>query len=688
MTIVISIALLILTFLVYRHHLQPKNNLLLFILRILVLLILTGILFGEVFQVFWTRPARRVAVLIDRSESMEAIAAGRDIQKAINHLKEILPPKVALEAWVFADSVALSTTAISDFDRPDSAPFGKHRTQLGKALQIVGKRKPGAIIVLSDGQDNGEIDPVAVAENIKVPVYTIGFGVQKERNLTVKELLLPPSVYAFDTVVVKVHLQSQGFPPDARAVIHLEPLGASKEITLSTELSEQEVTFPTTFSSVGYHRLTIKTESIPNELTYLDNSRTATIEVKPSRVQVVYLTNCPSLNTKFILRALKGESRVTVVPIITFTNGFPSNLPNDPSFTRADIFILDGIQSSGLEQEIRNRVETGAGVFIIAKEDSPPNPEMDKLLPFSSFNAHHPIQNKEIYLDLADGAKLFPWFETENIDINTLPPLGTLFTGTPLPHSTTILKTRDEGAPVLVVSKIQKGKVAYFGGSPLWRWGFLPDFPQEKKTPLEILLSGIIRYLADKDTTLSRLETAALTYLAGEPIRFTFTAKHPDGTPWQGLDVNLSLTPGQISLPMIERDVGVYFGELPGLNPGKYTATAIPYASGSTLNASGLRRSVSFEVLPQSVELIRLGMNQSLLTRLAQVTGGWFTPVESLPPSVSASEQNERGNLNRLILKSYRTGFTLNPRGSPWWFIIFALLFGCELLFRRKKGLL
>lgn len=666
MTIVISLILLILAILAYRHHLRPKERPFLFALRLLVLFILVAIIIGEVFVFSWSRSSRRVAVLIDRSQSMGAIGAKKFLAEVPGYIKEKLPPNVSLEEWNFADSVSRSS---------DSLVLGGERTRLSKALEVVLKRRPGAVIVLSDGQDNSEKDPIAIAEEAEVPIYTIGFGSQKERNLTVRDVFVPPVVYALDTVIVKVRLQSEGFSSAEKAIVQIAPLGAGKELPLSSEISEQEAIFSTVFSSPGYKTLTVGVESLSGEITYLDNFRTAAVEVKPARVRVIYLTNRVGPNSRFILRALKNDPRVVVFPVLAFTGGFGSSAVKDPNFIAGDIFILDGVLEhsvdAGLWQEIYKRVTAGAGAFILAGPEFSSEENLSRLLPLKELRLLSPTVSSQpgFHPEFTEAGKILPWFETEGIDQTIIPPFSRVLTGTPLEHSIVILRVEETGEPLLVAGKVKKGKVVYLGGWDVWRWGFLPDFPPDKKTPLDVLLSGVIRYLSEKDTLLFRLNTDARTYLTGEPVRFTLTAKRPDGTPWEELDVQIFLNPGGLRFPMIEQEPGIYRVTVPGLRADNYSATAEVFR---------LRSSVQFEVSPQSVEMARLGMNRRLLSRLAEVTGGWFIPAESLATFPDYE----------IKLAPVKRRLVFDPRGSPWWFTVGALLFGVELLLRRSKGLL
>jgi hypothetical protein len=221
--------------------------------------------------------------------------------------------------------------------------------------------------------------------------------------------------------------------------------------------------------------------------------------------------------------------------------------------------------------------------------------------------------------------------------------------------------------------------VVYLGAWPIWRWCFLPDFPLEKETPLEILLNGVCRYLSEPDTVQFRLETDAPAYLSGEPVRLKLFARRPDGTPWQGLDVRFNLNAEAQAkslvpaVPMLEKGEGRYEAQINGLLPGEHYADLIVRDGDKIVG----RAKVGFSVLEQSREQLRLGLNRGLLVRLAEVSGGWFVRAESL----------SSGHIAQITPRVYERQIVLDPRRLPWWFGLIAVLYSLELVLRRKRGL-
>ncbi|MCX6841175.1 MAG: VWA domain-containing protein, partial [candidate division WOR-3 bacterium] len=193
MLIVVSAILLVLGVLAYRRPLmaqvqrgegkgQSGEGAWLLVLRLAVLLLFAAIFAGAVLSKVWTVRPKRVAVMLDVSESMNAVKAESTAVAAAEGFT--LPTGVARQEWMFGDTA----TRISDFRLQTADSQAKGRTRIGAALQTVGKTRPGAVVLLSDGQDNGGTDAVAAARAIGVPVYTVGFGGLAKRNLSTERV--------------------------------------------------------------------------------------------------------------------------------------------------------------------------------------------------------------------------------------------------------------------------------------------------------------------------------------------------------------------------------------------------------------------------------------------------------------------------------------------------------------------
>lgn len=667
MIIAISFILLILTFFLYLRESGTKGNYWLLVLRLLVVLLLGWIGVGKVLTLQWNRQPRRVVFLVDRSQSMEMAGVDTVVDQVLTLLQERIKG-VKQEVWWFGD------TAIKSGQRDEVVKLGKERTRLGKALEVVGQTNPGAIVLLSDGQDNGERAVIPVVQRLTAPVYAVGFGAKGGRNLTIEELELPAVVYARDTFRIRVRLASSGFANQERCRLRLD--GQTKEVPLGAAWSEQDVFFQMVFTESGRKTVQVIGESLPGELSYQDNRRSGSVEVKPARLAIFYITNHPGPQTRFIRRALEKDPRLDVKAAIKVTGGFSSERR---ALDSADVFIVDGAEEMPRDKEfwsaLRERVEKGAGVLVLAGDAFQAGEQLERLLPVKGGK----LMRGEWTPASTEPGLFLPWLRENGVNLSSVPPFNSIWMGTVEDERATVWMTAQENqAPILVAGRTGKGKVVYLAAYPLWRWGFLADAPPDKLTPLDIFLSGIVRYLSEKDTGQFIIETDALSYLTGERITLTLQAQRPDATPWEGLDARAVVKDsggGSFDVPMQETGFGRYKTEIDGLAPGRYFVYIEVREQDRLMSKAG---PVEFRVTEESVEMTQLGLNQDLMSRIALLSGGWFVKAESIDEVDTLEFQ----------LGVYHKRFSVDPRRSLIIYGLLAALFGTEIVLRRQRGLL
>ncbi len=247
---------------------------------------------------------------------------------------------------------------------------------------------------------------------------------------------------------------------------------------------------------------------------------------------------------------------------------------------------------------------------------------------------------------------------------------------------------------------------------PLWRWGFGPEEKPEQGTPLSTFVAGVVRYLAERDTSPFWLEANPPDLYQGQPVRLVMRAVAPDGTPWSGLSVMVQVVrdtmdtvvrpksevrrqnaegrsedqrPATATMPMTETSAGVYEATVEALGPGRYRAVATAENGDSPPERSTRgtapvflgRATTEFVVAEQALELANTGMNEGLLRAMSEAGGGRFFRSDSLPRDGVA-----------ITLGSYQRRFVFDPRRAVWAYVLIALLAGAEWFLRRRRGLL
>jgi hypothetical protein len=676
----------------------------LLVLRLAVLLLFAAVFVGAVFTRVWTERTGRVAVVLDVSESMSAVGAESAAAAAAGGFP--LPVGAARQEWSFSD-----TAVLSEFQ----SQTGPGRTRIGAALKAVGKTRPGAVVLLSDGQDNGEADAVAAARDVGVPVHTIGFGGMAKRNASVGQVMLPAVVYSGDTVDVQVRVAAAGFA-DEKARVTLR--GETREIVLGQAMAEQDVPFRLVFDKPGRQVIEARLDSLAGESNYADNTRSVAVDVRPGRLRVAYVTNRPGPGTRMILRALGSDERIQVDTLVSVTGGIRGTV-NDRRGTKnsagVDLFIFDDVVETGspdVWQSIAERVQAGAGALVLAGPDFQPGQGIGMLLNGTIGR----VQTGTFTPELTAEGGVLPWFDRDTINLGDVPP----FTGLrspaglrhdPNPRTDSVMSRRgpapavwliaqENNVPLVVAEKAGRGKVVYVAAYPLWRWGFGPEEKPEQGTPLSAFLTGVVRYLAEDDTSPFWLQADRPDLYRGQPVRLTMRAVAPDGRPWAGLSVLVQVVaettdstartnpesrnqhpevrsqarkPEAITVPMTETGAGVYDATIEALGPGRYHAVAAASLGDTALG----KATTEFVVAEQAIELANTGMNEGLLRAMSQASGGRFYRSDSLPREGA-----------EVALGSYQRRFTFDPRRAVWVYVLIALLAGAEWLLRRRRGLL
>ncbi len=656
MSIVISVLLILLALLIYRQQLHRRGAWWLLVLRLLVLGFLIFILLGTALNFSWKERPARVVLLVDRSLSMKAIGADSAVLAAAEEIRLNLSRRFQPELWSLGESAVKGL----------SARFAE-RTEIGRALELVTKTKPAAIFLLSDGQDNGAQEPVGVVRESGVPVYAIGFGADEVRNLRLTGIDLPDRVYVGDTVKVRVRLLSVGGRLNEKARLTVD--NRVRQLVLGPGVVEQEAEFNLIFNQPGRKVVQVKLESLPEEVSYLDNQQSRVLDVKPARQSCIYITNRPGVGTRFILNALRKNPRLAVKEVVALSGNL--SIPGDPDKFR--LYILDGVdgtvESENFWRGLRQRVEAGAGVLLVAGPDFKPAGELSRLMPvveWKRLTGSFTVVTGDDRMDLAG-------VREGKINLNELPPFALMISGKPRDDATVWLEAAENGLPLLSSMRFGLGRVVYLAGYPFWRWGFGTWVMAGNETPLDLLLEQITGYLLEPDTVLFKLESEAGVYMSGEPIRLKLRARKQTGDFWEGLDVRVAVDGGGLWIPMRELGQGVYEAKVLGGEPGEHYAVAEVRSGEQILGQSR----VEFFITEQSVELTRLGLNRLLLKRLAEVNGGWFVRAESL----------NTADISDINVKVYRRRVVLDPRNSPWWFAVMAVLLGLEIILRRRRGL-
>lgn len=656
MLIAASALLLLLAVVAYRRQLLARDGLGLFFLRLLVLLILGLALSGQILRVAWTERPRRAVVLVDQSQSLGVFGLDSVARQVAGSF--VLPERLRREIWVFADT-ALPAGRQSGNIGPG---FGQ-RSRIGRALELAARTRPAVLVLVSDGQDNGEADTRTVAARTGIPVYTVGVGPALMRNLALTAVVLPTAVRTAESVPVRVRFRYAGLVGE-KAVVRLQ--GRARELVLDSGPAEAELEFVTAFVRPGRQTLTVRADSLTREAFYSDNELTVRVDVAGGR-RVGLHSGSPGTQSRFVLRALTADSTLLVRSLVE-----PRSDGSVPGWVDStDVFVLDcpvdDSRRAAFYDAVGRRVLQGAGAVVLAGPTMVAGPRIERLLGSPLL----PGNWRSEPVSVSGAGRYLDWLR---VPAESVPP----FDGFRLLVSDSVLTpwlVTGSGRVAFGVRRMGSGRVVYLAGYPLWRWGFVATAAAGIPAPLDRFLPGVLDFAATSDTGRFELEPARPEFLAAEPVRLVLRARRPDGRPWSGLAPLVELKAESVPVargPLIEVADGRYEAELAGLSPGDYRAQALVRFDDEVIATPVTELVVS----DRPLELVRTGRDRRFLAELAQAGGGTYFDAESLP-----------GPDYVLRLGEFRREWRLDPRRSGGLIAAAALLAGLEWVLRRRRGL-
>ena len=211
-------------------------------------------------------------------------------------------------------------------------------TRIGQALRQLIQEERGkpvsGIIVFSDGGQNAGIAPesaVALAQEAKIPVFTVGIGSERQpANVAVCDLVAPARAYPGDHYTVTGYLQAQGLAGKVVTVQVLSRLADEKsrtsaqgpgevvgtqQATLGGDGEVLPVKFDLVPAATGRHTITLQVQPPPGDRNPNDNAREADIEIVDHKSHVLLLADGPMREYQF-LRNMLFRDRYTTVDVL------------------------------------------------------------------------------------------------------------------------------------------------------------------------------------------------------------------------------------------------------------------------------------------------------------------------------------------------------------------------------------
>ena len=189
-----------------------------------------------------------------------------------------------------------------------------------------------SIVLLSEGQHNGDEDPVELAEkaaSLGIPIYTIGVGdPNPPKNLAISEIYVRNKAYPDEPFEIEAVLQTSrrdetGLPPQLKVSLLEQKVNRnsgkledarsleSRSVNVPESGGRVRVDFEHVTNQPGKYVYTVAVEELADETELADNQLSSTqLEVVDETVKVLLISGLPNWDYQQVTRLLQRDSTI------------------------------------------------------------------------------------------------------------------------------------------------------------------------------------------------------------------------------------------------------------------------------------------------------------------------------------------------------------------------------------------
>ncbi|MBI3270101.1 MAG: hypothetical protein HYZ53_13835 [Planctomycetes bacterium] len=670
------------------------------------------------------REDARILVLIDASRSMsvaDGVGGVRRLDSALQVLTDprsgILPALQDLaqvRLYAFGrDAIPVPSADLAKAGITPAAEVTDIREALQAAVKAEGAERVEAVLLLSDGLENGSASAQEAARSLGVRIHCVGVGGVAEkardfRDLAVTRVDADRQVFLKNRVLVKAEVNCAGWEELSRRVQLRRGTEVLGESTVSLHPGPNEVRLSFCPTDSGSFEYEVRVEPMEGECLPENNSRYFVVTVSEDKVKLLCFESTLRWEYKFFRQVLVKDPTIAFAGLVKtnpdhlYVQGLSpgaapaggdagAGLPaSRAAWKKFDCVVLGDVGKEDflpgqLESLRRYVAEDGGGLLVLGGRRSlsgeglrngPLAEALPVLLPadarelrgaflpqLTPDGAAHPAVQSLAQAFGGGGFRLEQVFAV----------------GAPRPGAQALLTVPGPGgeaSPLLITQRFGTGRVALYATDSDWKW-VLQAREKGGEECCALLWGQVVRWLANRQGVDPKegagllLATDKDRYTLGDTVRVTARGPSVQEALRQKSTVTASIQAASGALNALAFEPA----------PGGYQAVFRPEAGGeflleaTLLGASATRRVV---VERNSREMDRLALDEELLRRLAGYSGGQY---------FSAPRARE---IPALLSSAPRLGLARVEYGidnSPALFLAFCLILTCEWIVRRRLQL-
>ena len=706
-------------------------------LRSSVLVIILFCLLRPVINTLQISPQETyLGVLIDDSQSMsiEDMQDGQSRQSAVqeklfeNELLERLSDSFQIRIFRF-DKETQRIAGIEDLAEEGTT------SSLQQALDYVDDQLNGlplgGLVVVSDGADNSDSDPLIKAREFgarQIPVFTLGVGQEDiPQDIGIVDVSAAKTVLEGSVFSVQVGVNHQGYEGQEieLSIMDGDTQVVSDTVILGAEGVTRRYDLELTPERPELIVYDLQVELQTGEIIEKNNSYSFLVDnTEKEPLDVLYIEGHPRNEYKFIRRAVAGDNSLRMATYLQtgpekyyrqgiesateLSSGFPKDRE---ALYQYEAIILGDIGTDFFNADQLQMIEDfvaerGGGLLMsgMVDEEFIGTPIAD-ILPISlveeSFLPNHlrgGIRRGEhptgelYYPRLTNNGEFSPLLRLSADDAENqrlwrqLPELqGVYVTGRVKPGATVLLEHpllqyQNQALPVLVSQRYGSGRSMSITTASSWRWQMMLPSADESH---ETLWRQLIRWLAVSAPERISIEFDREFYNVGDEVNVKATVLNDeyeadnDATLWMQTANPLAEF---IDSPM-QRDIegeGVYRASFAVEEEGIYSLLVDVASAAGEASSSSSEKRAAFVVTPSLREYTNAELDRGLLERIAAASGGSYFNLQDADALIDAIE---------FTPNAYSKEVQIDLWDRPWLLALLILLLCVDWVARRMKGL-
>ncbi len=589
----------------------------------------------------------------------------------------------------------------------------------------------GGLVLVTDGADNGDSDPINAAQdfgNRRIPIFTVGVGQEDiPQDIGIVDVTAAKTVLEGSVFNVQVDVNHQGFEGQEveLSIRDGEEIVATEVVTLGAEGVARRFDLELTPERPELIVYDLQIELQSGEIIEQNNSYSFLVDntAKPP-LDVLYIEGHPRNEYKFIRRAVQGDDSIRLATYLQtgpekyYRQGIesPTELAEGFPASKEDLYAYEAIVLGDIEESFFNDdqlqmidefvAERGGGFLMsgMVDEEFIDTPIAD-ILPVTIVEENflpghlrggirrgdHPTAEL-FYPRLTNNGEFSPLLRLSGEDSlnenfwRQLPELqGVYVTGRIKPGATVllehpVLQYQNQPLPIVAQQRYGSGRSVSVTTASTWRWQMMMHSEDQSH---ETIWRQLLRWLAVSAPERITIEFDREFYNVGDEVNVTALVLNDQYEPDNDATLWMQTTDplDQVSdVPMewnIEED-GVYRANFTVEEEGVFSLLVDVASAAGDAAVDASEKRTAFVVTPSLREYTNAEMDAGLLGRIADASGGSYfnlSDVNGLPESVEFTPN------------AYSREVQIDLWDQPWLLALLILLLCIDWISRRMKGL-